>query len=429
MDKTNGIWKSRILWMALSLLMSVLLWTYVTTTETSVIDKRFNDVQVVFRGQNTLNGRGLIVTGADLSTISVELRGNRRSLYNLLESEITAVVDVSQVVQSQEEPLAWSYTLSFPQRIDGEEIQVLWSSREAITFNVDKIASRQIDIRGHFNGALNENYMVEPMVISPSSVRITGSERSLKQISHGLVELTRENPESTVVAITDYRLVDENGLEIAGDDIAKSVEEVSVIVPILMMKEVELRLDWDYTAGATAANVSANFEPSKLKIAGDKEVLEQMNSVSLGRLNLASFASTHEESFRVTLRDDVRNVSGVESVRVNVEITGLSTERFSVTNFEFLNVPASYRASSVTESLEVTLRGQREVLDQIEPENIRAVVDLVSISGVGTTSLPAVIQVDGFQNVGAIFEPKLVIALSPRETENGNESAEAFRAN
>ena len=63
------------------------------------------------------------------------------------------------------------------------------------------------------------------------------------------------------------------------------------------------------------------------------------------------------------------------------------------------------RSGGQNENLVVKLRGTKEDLDQIAPENIRAVADLNDYNtSVGEFMIPADITVDGSLNVGAFGE-------------------------
>ena len=74
-----------------------------------------------------------------------------------------------------------------------------------------------------------------------------------------------------------------------------------------------------------------------------------------------------------------------------------------MTNISQVNLKEGYTAEIITQSLDVTLRGLPEVLEQIKDENIRAVADLADLSESTGTYMPKVrIYVDGFTDVGAL---------------------------
>ena len=416
--RINVLFDSKLFLIAISLLASILLWVYVTSTGDNIMTIPLNDVQVVIRGQTTLNGRGLIVTDMDTHLISLRLSGNRSALYNLKSWEMSAVLDVSQILQAQETPLEWNYALSFPSRINVAEIEVVWASTNTVSFVVDRLMSKNIEVIGQFDGKLPENYIHDPVTVSPNIIRLTGPEKVLNRISHGLVTVSRDDADTTISVPTDYVLVNFEGDTVTDSSIITDISEVNVTVPILLMKEVELRVDWEYTAGATPANVFPRFEPQTIVIAGAREVIEPINTVSVGRLNLSSFVYSFEGVYPVVLRDGVRNISGVDSVNLNVDILDLATERYTVTDISCVNIPAGFTADVLTESLEITLRWKRHSLNQISVEDIHAELNLAGIDSEGNYTLPVTIWVDGSDEAGALFEPKAAVSVKANlETE------------
>lgn len=100
MDKKNkkpNILDNKFFLIVISLLASILLWAYVTTSEGDVIERTYEGVQVVFKGQETLLEKdGLVISNVSSNTVSVRLRTTRREISKLSSSNMVAVVDVSK---------------------------------------------------------------------------------------------------------------------------------------------------------------------------------------------------------------------------------------------------------------------------------------------------------------------------------------------
>lgn len=96
-----------------------------------------------------------------------------------------------------------------------------------------------------------------------------------------------------------------------------------------------------------------------------------------------------------------------------MEIIGLETRDFTVTNLSCINDTEGYKSTIITESLTVTLRGTKEQLDAIQSENIRAVADLkwTSRSRPGTYMVPVKVYVAGYDDVGAIGDVTMSVEL------------------
>jgi hypothetical protein len=138
-------------------------------------------------------------------------------------------------------------------------------------------------------------------------------------------------------------------------------------------------------------------------LAGDSALLGGMNKINLATIDLTDFAASFTETYTIPIDNELRNTTGVNEAKVTVEVLGLSTKTFKVTNISQVNLKEGYTAEIITQSLDVTLRGLPEVLEQIKDENIRAVADLADLSESTGTYMPKVrIYVDGFTDVGAL---------------------------
>ncbi len=414
MDKKNvkpSFLDNKFLWVVVSLLASILLWVYVTTSEGDVIERTYEGVQVVFKGQETLlDKEGLVISNVSSNTVSVRLRTTRREISKLTSSNIVAVVDVSKF--NSKGIYNQSVSIEFPTGSDTSALDVVSTLPNSISFNIDKTSTKTIDIKGRFAGSVAEGYAAHPIEFDPQTVTISGPESEISKVAYGWVEVDRENANKTIKFVSSYVLMDDRGNEIDINNIVLSDETVSVTVPITSTKEVPLSVDLVEGGGATSENVKITCEPSTITIAGDAEMLAGINKISLGTVDLSSFASSFEDTFAIVLDNKVSNVTGITEVKVTIQIIGLETKKFNVTNITTINGPSGRTGSIVTENIEVTLRGKSNVLSKIAANNIRVVADLTDIgSTAGVFQPPAKVYVDGFTEVGAIGEYSVYVKL------------------
>ena len=414
MDKKNkkpNILDNKFLLVVISLLASILLWAYVTTSEGDVIERTYEGVQVVFKGQETLLEKdGLVISNVSSNTVSVRLRTTRREISKLSSSNMVAVVDVSKFnsIGNYNQSVA----IEFPIGSDTSSIDIVSTLPLSVSFNIDKTSTKTIELQGKFVGTVAEGFAAHPFEFNPQTVTISGPENEINKVVCGWVEVDRENADKTIQFVSSYILLDENGNEINSDNIILSDETVSVTVPITSTKEVPLSLDLIEAGGASAENVRITYEPSTITIAGDSQILDGINKISLGTLDLASFASTFEDNYTIVLDNEITNVTGITDVKVTAQIIGLETKKFNVTNITTINGTSGRTASVITENIEVTLRGKSTVLSKIASNNIRVVADLSDIgSTAGVFQPTAKVYVDGYTGVGAIGEYSVYIKI------------------
>ena len=405
------IYNSKAFWMIVSLLASLAIWVYVTSVETDESKTTFRGVKVELVGEDILkDSKNLVVTDMDTSTVTVEVVGPRRIVGSLSSDQLVAQVDVSKL--SRAAYTSQQYTIVYPDGTDTSKLSESRRTPETINFMVSAQTSKSIQVRGSFDGSLAEGYTAEMPVFEPSTITITGSEAYLKDVEYAWVTFGKENVDSTYSVETGFTLMDANNEPCTTTGISFSTDVVTATLPLLTLKEVNLDVNIIEGAGATRANTKITIDPASVTLAGDSALLAGMNKIVLATIDLTDFSSTFTETYTIPIDNELKNTTGVTKATVTVEIVGLETKTFRVTNFSCINATEGYEADIITESKEITLRGTPEALAQIKAENIRAVADLTDYKESTGTYMPQVrVYVDGFTDVGAIGENTISIEI------------------
>ena len=405
------IYNSKAFWMIVSLLASLAIWVYVTSVETDESKTTFRGVKVELVGEDILkDSKNLVVTDMDTSTVTVEVVGPRRIVGSLSSDQLVAQVDVSKL--SRAAYTSQQYTIVYPDGTDTSKLSENRRTPETINFMVSAQTSKSIQVRGSFDGSLAEGYTAEMPVFEPSTITITGSEAYLKDVEYAWVTFSKENVDSTYSVETGFTLMDANNEPCSTTGISFSTDVVTATLPLLTLKEVNLDVNIIEGAGATKANTKITIDPVSVTLAGDSALLAGMNKIILATIDLTDFSSTFTETYTIPIDNELKNTTGVTKATVTVEIVGLETKTFRVTNFSCINATEGYEADIITESKEITLRGTPEALAQIKDENIRAVADLTDYKESTGTYMPQVkVYVDGFTDVGAIGENTISIEI------------------
>ena len=410
-SRMRNLYNNRIFWMVISLLASLAIWVYITSVDSDEYKQTFRGVRVELVGEETLReSKGLVVTDLDTNSVTVDLVGPRRVIASLDADDIVAQVDVSKLSQAAYTSL--QYTLTYPDKTDTGSIQTARKSPETVNFMVSAQTSKTIQVRGSFEGQLGEGYTAEIPVFEPSTITIYGPEAYIRDVSYAWVTFGKDNIESTYTVDTGFTLMNQNGEECSTTGITCSTDVVTATLPLLTKKEVLLSVDLIEGAGATTKNTKVTIEPESVTLAGDSSILDGLNKITIATIDLTDFGRSFTDTYTIPLNDEIRNLTGISEATVTVEIVGLETRNFTVKNFRCTNVADGYEAEIISESITVTFRGPAAQLDQIQPENLQAVADLIDYKGSTGAYMPEVkIYVDGFTDVGAIGENNISIEI------------------
>lgn len=412
MKKLRIVLDSRLFWLIVSLLASLTIWIYVTSAETEDFKTTFRNVRIEVVGEESLrSSRNLIVTDLNTSSVTVEITGPRRVVAPLDSEDLIAQVDVSKLTRAAYTTL--KYDIVYPNSVDERYITEEKKTPEYVNFTVSQLTSKPVQIRGGFEGSLAEGYTAETPVFEPSTVTVTGPEAYLKDVDYAYVSFGQGVvADSTYSVDAAYTLMDKNGNPVSTEYLSCDPDVVRATLPILQVKSVGLGVDLIEGAGATKDNTKVTIEPSSITLAGDSSILGGINRIALGTIDLTDFASTFTDNYPITIDNELRNVTGVTEAKVTIEIVGLTTKSFRISNLSYVGASEGTNVELLTESLDVVIRGTAEQLEKIKAENIRAVADLTDFKDSTGSYMPyAKIYVDGVTDVGAIGQYAISVEI------------------
>ena len=409
------IYNSRLFWIIISCILSFALWIYVTSVESDEVRQTFRGVRVELVGESVLrDSRSLVITDLSTSTVSIELIGPRRVISAMSPDDIVAQIDVSKLTQSAYASM--QYTVTYPNRTDTTSISVSRKVPDTVNFTVSKLNSKSIPVRGSFNGSIADGYTAEAVTFEPSEITVSGPEAYLRNISYAWVSFGSETISSTYSIETGFTLMNPSDETADVSGVNCSADVVKATVPILEMKELPLTVNLIYGSGADESNTKLSIEPDTITLAGDSAILNAMNNVPIATIDLTDFNTTFTNTYSINFDNSLRNVEGITEAEVKVEIVGLETRNFTVTNIQCRGIAEGYVADVLSRALTVRLRGTAEQLDTVDESNLVAVADLSGTElATGSNIVNVRIQVDGSLDVGAVGGPYTITVDIRRE--------------
>ncbi len=402
-ERIRKIVDSRIFWAVISVLAAICLWAYVISLETEDSELTLRNLTVDFTGVDVLReSKGLIISEVSADEVQLTFRGSRRVLNRINERNIHVYIDATALeVGRYSQPVQ----VELPDGVNTGDVTVTTRKPQYISFQVEKLGSKVVDIQTSFTGSVAEGFVGSELVTSPESLEIYGAQESLDQVDHALVVVERDNVASSIHYDSNYSLIDVNGKEIDMEKagLSANMNTVRVSMEIKVIKDVPLAIDLLDGGGALQENASVTITPEEIRLSGDAQQMESINRVTLGSIDLSQVDGSYEHSYTIVLDNGLTNESGVTEAKVTVEIRGLEKKKMTVSNISLTGLEKGRKAELITTSLEVTLRAKAALLEQIQEENLRAVADLSGVTEAsGQVEVPVHIYVDGFESAGAV---------------------------
>lgn len=401
--------KRKILHLLLSVLIAFALWIYVVTVVSPESEATFYNIPVVLNNESVLVGKGLMVTSEDEPTVTLQLKGNRTDLNNLKNSDITVVADLSRINEAGNQSL--SYNVSFT---GGNAFEIMNQTPGHITLDVVEWTTKDVQVVPVYTGTLDLDYIDyrDQLEMDYQTVSITGPKAVVDQITQAAVEVNLDGRVETVSESLRYTLCDENGEPVDATSITTNVAEVTVTLKVLRVKEVPLLLEVSYGGGATAATSAVTQDYETIKVAGSEKMLDDLDSLTIGSVDLATISEAAEMTFDIVLPTGVENLSGITRVNVTVDFPGLAVKTLNVGKIFVSGTPKGVTYEIGTKMVPVTVRGPETLIEDITESNITILIDL-SEAQLGENRVTAKVMFDtAYGEVGAIGSYSVNVTLT-----------------
>ena len=402
---------SKVFWLLTSLVLSLIIWIYVTSLQNDEYRQVFRNVPVEFTGTSVLrDSKGMVITDVEVTSVTLEISGPRRIVGAWKSSDLVAQIDVSKLSQSIY--TNQQYTVVYPSGTDTSGLSVVRRYPDSVSFTVSSVIDKTVQVKGSFLGEIAEGYIAQKAEFEPSTITLNGPETYLRNVDYVWVTFGDGEIDTTYSVDTGFKLMNADGEECSSSGISFSSDTVVATLPILAVKEVPLDINIYYGAGANDTNTMVNIEPKTLTLSGDSAILADTNKIVLDTIDTTAFASTYQDTYTIKINNELNNITGVTEAEVTVEIVGLETKIFNVQNIVVTNIPAGFDAIVINQQLPVKIRGDKEVLDGIIAENITAVADLSELtSGAAIYDVPVRIRIDGTNDAGSVGVYTLTVNL------------------
>lgn len=393
--------KNKLLTALLSAGVAVLLWLYVVTVVSPNSDNHYYNIPINLQGEAVLQDRGLMIVSGELPTASLHLEGNRTDLNKINSSNISIGVDVSGIG----EPGEYTLNLTQPSFLSGvtnNAITVLSKDPGTVTVEVDRRISKPVPVDIQYGGTLPENYMAdkENAALDFETVNIAGPQAVVNQIAMARIEVNLDNQVESLSQQYRYTLCNEKGEPVDAQLIVTDVEAINLTLKIARVKEVMLTLAVVEGGGATEETSTITIDPEVILVSGSDTLLEGLDTLELGTVNLGTVAENETLTFPIKLPEGITNETGVTEATVQVQFPQLATKKLTVTAIEAVNVPSGLQVQLATKRLEILLRGPKSAIEKLEAGNVKVKVDFAGESA-GTASVKAEITTN-VTGVGAV---------------------------
>lgn len=310
----------------ISLLISIVIWIYVSYVVNPGYVKEIKDIPIVFNNLSSDFESGkLKIIEANCQSISVQVKGDRNIIASVKKDDIIASVDMISVTKSG------SYSLQILVNFGDDGISVLQKNPQRCEIVVDDVVVEEREIGVKITGNLQEGFYIngEPSV-NPAKVKITGPKSYVSRISRAEAIVNLEGKDADIRENAPVRLVDVVGDELTFGDkssrlpgVSIDISEANVHYSVSNKKEVEIYPDLKNKNAMDTSGISWEIiSGKKVTVWGPANTVKNVDKILTEPIDISQLSHGQEVELRVIIPDGVESDYDAKKVRVRFSMDG-----------------------------------------------------------------------------------------------------------
>lgn len=419
MDNWNT--KQRVIVQVVCVLLSIILWVYVTNIENPLKTIELNKVNVQLLNSDILAESGQILAPNQDITVSLKLEGSIQDIYKVSAADFSAVIDLQPYALKIGENTIPVTIIDSPSNITIKNLSGLTA-----TIVVEELTEKEVPVISDIDVTVKNSYYASAAETDPEIITVSGPKSLVDRVDSVEVSGSEDNVDQTIVKNYDIYAVDVNRNKVAG--VSFSQDTVQVTIRVNEGKTVPINVVTEGKLPDGLRLINTEVKEKSIDISGPDGVLSNISEIDTEAIDLSKITEDTSIEVGVIIPEGAVNESS-KTVTVDISLERTETKEIEVP-FTVQGLSEDFNSVIDTDKVKVTIRGYSKNLEGITAADLTAVLDLTSINAEGDYTLkPAVTIINGSESViiSNIGDIKVTItkqkADNTASTEEGSEPA------
>ena len=382
----------------LSVVLGVMGWLLIINVANPITSVVIDDVPIEFINTSVIESTGKTFEIVSDEFVSVEVTERRSIVEQIRAYDISVVADLSKLSYVNAVPLS-AYVDSYP------TVKVEFVEDSTITVNLDSIISKEFNIELEKIESSNSNTFVPVLNSSVETVVITGGKSIVDTIGRVVYSYDVADAVGEYKGLAVPTIYDKNGNVLSNDLFTFNIDEVEATGIAYEVKEIPLEVNISENSSIDGYSISSlEFNPERIKVAGDKNYLESINKLVINTyLNISSESISNNQYIKA-LRISEYLPEGVYFADTQDELNViLNFEEYKTKTISFMRDDVSvkgqiedYQVKLVDDNFSIIVSGEDSVLDKLSKDTI---IPYIDVSDLTEGQYNLIMQFDGLDDV------------------------------
>ena len=296
----------------LSIIVAVVMWTFVTTSTNPTANRTFRNVPLIIQNQDKLEDNGYTIVSKDeASTVSVKLTGSRNNLIGLDQTDIQASINVAHVKEGIN---SLDVNIDTPTGIYVDHVDP-----KSVKLNIQRIVSKSMPVNIVIDDKLKDGKLVELNEQRPKEIKISGPESIINKVDRIEAHIDDAEYLDGKIHNVNINVLDKGGKPVEGVDLDHKDINLSFLVYETKKLKVELKVRGEVEEGYQAT--LKNLSPDQIVVKGQGQSLKNVTKISTFPVNLANIKASKSGEVNLDLPEGVEVYDGDPVINYKIEVT------------------------------------------------------------------------------------------------------------
>ena len=262
----------------LSLLLAFVAWIVIVNVSDPSQRNTVSGIPVSMENEDVLTNKGYIYQVESGSTVSIVVKGPQTIVENLKASDFIAYADLSE--RTPESDKARIYVSCINEEI-ANKIDIISQKSEYVQLSIDNKVDKDLPVQIEITGTPAEGYVVGNYGVSPTTIKISGAENTVKKISSVYVYYDVGSTTADVQDTVKPVFYDSDGKVVNADKLELSRSSLQIQIEILPTKWISVNyiITGDPAEGYAMTKSNANI--TSVRIAAKKTDLDKISGIDI----------------------------------------------------------------------------------------------------------------------------------------------------
>ncbi len=366
------------MWMKiLSVVIAILIWFLVANVNDPVVTKRFSNIPVKVVNAKALTKEGYAYEILDGEEVSITVKGKNSIVRSLNISDFRAVADFSKLSVVNAVPIDVTC------KKYSDQLDITLGNTNTMKIKKDTVVSISVPVNIITKGQVADGYAVGRAIGTPNLLKVSGPETLLSTVKEIRAQVDVSGISQDITSTDKPELYDENGKKVTSSQIDFDTSSIGIYVELWKTKTVDVKMDYTGKPASGYDLSSFDYEPKQIVVAAPDDVLDELDSVSLGSVDLDGRKKDYEKDIDLTkaaLPDQVILADDeVRDVKVKATIEKISSHQFtfSKTDIKVKNNKNHYKVKfSKNNQYTIGIEGTDSVVKELEVKDFAPWIDI-----------------------------------------------------